>query len=476
MAPDDDALNELRALLGDDGVLAGDAARFAYEADAMTLERARPDVVALPRSSDEAGAVVRWARAHGLPVVARGAGTGLAGGCTCESGGVALSLNRMDRVLRVDEERMRAWVQPGLVNLWLSQHVAPLGLTFAPDPASQQVSTVGGNAATNAGGPHCLKYGVTINHVLGLTVVLADGSSVALGGAACDAPGLDLASVVIGSEGTLAVITELCVRLLPVPEAVKTMLFDFAGIDEACRTVSRVVAEGIVPAAMELMDRSTVRLVEDWLGLGLPRDAAAVMLVEVDGPAAALDAQAGRIVEIARAHGARSVRIARDEAERAQLWRGRKSSFGAYGRTGKRFVVLDAVVPRTRLADALVRVHELAAARGLRAGSISHAGDGNLHPHLMFDAAVPGEREEAHRLERDILRMCIGLGGTITGEHGVGIEKRPMMSELYADGDLAIMERVRAAFDPQRRLNPGKVLPARDDGGVARAHAAGAWT
>ena len=459
------ALAELRALLGEHGVLDSDAARFVYEADAMILDRARPDVVALPRSTDEVSAVIRWARTHGLPVTARGAGTGLAGGCTCEQGGVALSLNRMDGILRVDEERMFAWVHAGLVNLWLSQRVAGSGLTFAPDPASQQVSTIGGNVATNAGGPHCLKYGVTLNHILGVTAVLADGSVVVLGGEACDAPGFDLASIVIGSEGTLAVITEVCVRLVPVPEAVKTILFDFATIADACQTVSQVIAEGIVPAAMEIMDQFSVRLVEAWLVLGLPTDAAAILLIEVDGPATALPGQAERIVAIAREHGVRSVRVAGDEAERAQLWRGRKSQFGAYGRTGKPFYVLDGVVPRTRLAEALVHVHELASARGLHAGSVSHAGDGNLHPHVMFDPDVPGQQEAAHAVELEILRMCIRFGGTITGEHGVGIEKRPMMSELFAPEDLAVMERARAAFDPDRRLNPGKILPGH--GGAA---------
>jgi glycolate oxidase len=459
MSLDPRALAELRALLGEQGVLTSDAALFVHEADAMTLERSRPDVVALPRSTDEVSAVVRWARAHDLAVTARGAGTGLAGGCTCEQGGVALSVNRMDGILSVDEERMFAWVQPGYVNLWLSQHLAPSGLTFAPDPASQQVSTIGGNAATNAGGPHCLKYGVTINHILGLTVVLADGSAVTLGGEACDAPGFDLASIVIGSEGTLAVITEVCVRIVPAAEAVKTMLFDFGTIAAACESVSQVIAEGIVPAAMEIMDQSTVALVEAWLRIGLPTDAAAVLLIEIDGPATALSAQAERIVAITHEHGVRSVRVAADDAERATLWRGRKSSFGAYGRTGNAFYVLDGVVPRTRLAEALVNVHEMAAARGLHAGSVSHAGDGNLHPHIMFDPHVPGQQADAHAVELEILRMCIRFGGTITGEHGVGIEKRPMMPELFAPEDLATMERARAAFDPGRMLNPGKILP-----------------
>ncbi|TMQ73928.1 MAG: FAD-binding protein, partial [Candidatus Eisenbacteria bacterium] len=284
-------LDELRALLGEDGVLASQAARFTYEADALALEKHLPDVVALPRSSDEVAALVRWAHGLGLPVTPRGAGTGLAGGATAERGGVVLSVNRMDRVLRVEPDRLFAWVQPGLVNLWLSQQLAPQGLYYAPDPASQQVSTVGGNVATNAGGPHCLKYGVTLNHILGVVVVLYDGTVVTLGGESCDAPDYDLASVLIGSEGTLGIATEICVRLLPRPEAVKTMLFDFTTVAAACKTVSAVIAGGIVPAAMEIMDQHTVGLVEDWLHLGLKRDAAAVLLIEVDGPAVSLEPQ-----------------------------------------------------------------------------------------------------------------------------------------------------------------------------------------
>jgi glycolate oxidase len=463
------ALDEMRALLGPEGVLAEHASRFTYEADAMTAERALPDVVLLPRTTDEVSAVVRWARAHGLPVTPRGAGTGLAGGCTCEQGGVSLSVNRMDRVLAVDEERMFAWVQPGVVNLALSQQLAGRGLCFAPDPASQQVSTIGGNVSTNAGGPHCLKYGVTLNHVLGVTVVLADGAAVTLGGEAPDAPGIDLLSVVCGSEGTLAIVTEVCVRLLPVAEGVRTLLFDYATIEDACHTVSRVVAEGIVPAAMEIMDRHTVGLVEEWLHLGLPTDAAAVLLIEVDGPATALPGQADRIAAIAREQRARHVRAARDDAERAQLWRGRKSSFGAYGRTASGFYIMDGVVPRTRLAEALANIYAMAEARGLQAGNVFHAGDGNLHPHVLFDASSPRQQQDALEVSHEILRMCIRYGGTISGEHGVGIEKRPMMAELFAPDDLAVMERVRAAFDPGRALNPGKVLPG--GGGCGEAHA-----
>ena len=452
-------LAELRALLGEDGVVASEAALFTYEADALTMERRPPDAVVLPRSTDEVCALVRWARAKNLPVVPRGAGTGLAGGATTEQGGLSLSLNRMDQVLRVDEPRMFAWVQPGLVNLWLSQQLAPKKLYFAPDPASQQVSTIGGNVATNAGGPHCLKYGVTFNHVLGVVVVLADGTAVTLGGEAPDSPGLDLLSVISGSEGTCAIVTEICVRLLPVPEGVKTLLFDFDSVEDACRTVSRVIAGGIVPAAMEIMDQHTTALVEDWLHIGLPTDAAAVLLIEVDGPAVTLEPQAQRIAALAREQHARSERIAKDADERLLLWKGRKSAFGAYGRLASGFTIMDGVVPRTRLAEALTNVYKFAAEKGLDAGNVFHAGDGNLHPHVLFNASDPAGHAAALEVSHRILRMCIEYGGTISGEHGVGIEKRPMMSELFTADDLAVMDRVRGAFDPDRRLNPGKILP-----------------
>jgi len=457
-------LDELRALLGPDGVLATHAALFTYEADALALEKHIPDVVVLPRTTDEVAALVRWARARGLPVTTRGAGTGLAGGATPEHGGVVLSVNRMDQMLRIDTERMFAWVQPGLVNLSLSQQLAPHGLYYAPDPASQQVSTVGGNVATNAGGPHCLKYGVTLNHVLGIVVVLHDGVVVTLGGDSCDAPDFDLASVVVGSEGTLGVVTEICVRLLPRPEATKTMLFDFNTVEAACRTVSAVIADGIVPAAMEIMDQHTVELVEDWLHLGLPRDAAAVLLIEVDGAAVNLDSQAERIEAHARTLGTRSTRLAKDEAERAAIWRGRKSAFGAYGRTASGFYIMDGVVPRTRIAEALTEVYRLCRERGLEAGNVFHAGDGNLHPHVLFDADDPAAQARALEASHEILRMCIRFGGTISGEHGVGIEKRPMMRELFAKEDLAAMACLRTAFDPDGLLNPGKILPGDGDG------------
>jgi glycolate oxidase subunit GlcD len=454
-----DVLAELRALLGEGGVLDSEAARFAYEADALTLERGLPDVVVLPRTTDEVAALVRWAHARGVPLTARGAGTGLAGGATAHRGGVLLVTSRMDQVLSLDPDRMFAWVQPGLVNARLSELAAPHGLHFAPDPSSQPVSTIGGNVAANAGGPHCLKHGVTANHVLGLVVALHDGSVVTLGGEAPDSPDADLASVLAGSEGTLGVLCEICVRLVPRPEDVHTMSFDFAVVEDACRAVSAVIAAGIVPAAMELMDRQTMQVVEAWLHLGLPVDAAAVLIVELDGPAVSLPAQVERITAITREHGARTVRTASDAAERAALWRGRKSSFGAYGRIGRAFYLMDGTVPRSRLAEAVAGVYALAGARGLTAGTLLHAGDGNLHPHILFDPDDEAQKQGALEASQEILRLCIRLGGTISGEHGIGLEKIPMMREVYSPDDLRTMARLRRAFDPGGLLNPGKMLP-----------------
>ena len=466
-------IDELRALLGADGVMATEAARFTYESDALTLEREMPDVIVLPRTGDDVAMIVCWARERGVPVTPRGAGTGLAGGATPAKRGIVLSVNRMDRVLQVDPENMHAWVQPGLVNLWLSQQVEEHGLYYAPDPSSQQVSTIGGNVAANAGGPHCLKYGVTLNHILGLVVVLHDGSTVTLGGEAFDAPDYDLAALLIGSEGTLGIVTEICVRLLPRPEAVKTMLFDFDTVAAACRTVTAAIAAGIVPAAMEIMDRHTVTLVEDWLHIGLPTDAGGVLLIEVDGPAVSLEAQGEKIVALAQEHGTRSVRIAQDDAERTALWKGRKSAFGAYGRTASGFYIMDGVVPRTKLAEALEIVYRLAHERGLEAGNVFHAGDGNLHPHVLFDANDPRQQARALEASHEILRMCIRFGGTISGEHGVGLEKRSMMRELFSETDLEVMERVRAALNPEGLLNPCKILPGGAGcGEAAHAHVA----
>jgi glycolate oxidase len=468
---------ELRSIVGREGVLTARSELLSYDADGLTLEPFLPDVVVLPRTTAEVSAVVRLAARADLPVVARGAGTGLSGGCLAEQGGIVLSLARMNRILEIDPRNRYAVVQPGLVNLWLSEATSAHGLYFAPDPASQQVSTVGGNVATNAGGPHCLKYGVTVQHVLGLTVVLADGGIVRIGGPEPDAPGYDLAGLLTGSEGTLAVVTEIVVRLLRKPEAVRTFLAIFDSVEAAGEAVSAIIAAGILPAALEMMDNLTVRAVEGFIRIGLPLDAGAILLVEVDGPEVAMARQVTRITGLCRAAGAKEVRTATDEAERKKIWQGRKSAFGAFGRLSTGFFVMDGVVPRSRLPETLREVYRIGEARGLRIGNVFHAGDGNLHPNILFDIGKPEEAKAAIEASKEILRLCVAMGGTLSGEHGIGYEKRELMPLLFGPDDLLTMTRVRDALDPDGRLNPGKIFPAGGEAAEPRpvAAAPGAW-
>jgi glycolate oxidase len=381
---------ELEAIVGPGGVLSDPDELLVYESDGLTLFRALADFVVFPTSSEHVAAVVKLAHREGLPFVARGAGTGLSGGCLPAEGGLVLSMMRMNRVLEVDYENQFAVVEPGLVNLHLSSKVGARGYYFAPDPTSQQACTIGGNIATNSGGPHTLKYGVTVNHVLGLEVVLPDGEIVWLGGKTRDSQGYDLAGVFVGSEGTFGIATKIAVRILKKPQAVKTVLAVFDEIDHASAAVSAIIARGLVPAAVEMIDQLTIQAVEDAFGCGYPRDAAAALLVELDGLQVGLDAEAERIVAACRESGAREVRTARDENERALLWKGRKSAFGAYGRVSPAYMVMDGVIPRTKLPYVLHRVNEIVAAHGLRVGNVFHAGDGNLHPNILYDPRRPG--------------------------------------------------------------------------------------
>ena len=452
---------ELEGIVGRDGVLSEPDELLVYESDGLTLFRALADFVVFPTSAEHVAAVVRLANREALPFVARGAGTGLSGGCLPAEGGVVISMMRMNRVLDVDYDNQVAVVEPGLVNLHLSWAVGPRGFHYAPDPSSQQACTIGGNIANNSGGPHTLKYGVTVNHVLGLEVVLPDGEVMWLGGKTRDALGYDLAGVFVGSEGTFGIATKIAVRILRKPQAVKTVLAVFDQVDQASAAVSAIIARGLVPAAVEMIDQLTIQAVEDAFGCGYPRDAAAALLIEVDGLRAGIETQAERIVAACRESGAREVRAAADEAERQLLWKGRKSAFGAYGRVSPAYMVMDGVIPRTKLPYVLGRVNEIVAAHGLRVGNVFHAGDGNLHPNILYDPRKPGEEARVVAAGAEIMKVCAEVGGSISGEHGIGLEKSDFMPFIFSAADLAFMQSLKAAFNPTGLCNPGKVFPTK---------------
>jgi glycolate oxidase subunit GlcD len=451
----------LRDIVGARHVRAARAERIAYEMDGLPTHRRTPGVVVLPGTRDEVIAVVRLLAAHGVPVVPRGAGTGLSGGALASSDAVLLVLTRLTRILEIDPKNRRAVVEPGVVNVRLSAAAAPFGLHYAPDPSSQTACTIGGNVAENAGGPHCLKYGVTANHVLELEVVLADGSTVRLGSPGGEPWGPDLVGVVVGSEGNFGVVTRIAVRLTPSPRAVRTLLADFLSLRAAGAAVSAVIATGIVPAALEMMDQSCIRAVEDSVyAAGYPRDAAAVLLCELDGAdEPAVIAEAAAIEAVLHQHGARSVRTAADATERERLWQGRKKAFGALGRLARDLVVQDAVVPRSVLPDVLEAIARIAVARGLTVSNVFHAGDGNLHPNISFDGRDPEVVRRVEAASAEIMGVCIAAGGTITGEHGIGLDKLRYMPLLFDGDSLAAMRGVRLVFDPEERMNPGKVVP-----------------
>ena len=451
---------ELEAILGRGGVLSDPDELLTYESDGLTLFRALADFVVFPQSVEHVSAVVKLANREGLPFVARGAGTGLSGGCLPAEGGIVLSLMRMNKVLEVDYDNQIAVVEPGLVNLHLSWKVGPQGYYYAPDPSSQQACTIGGNIANNSGGPHTLKYGVTTNHVLGLEVVMPDGEILWLGGKTRESQGYDLVGVFVGSEGTFGIATKIVVRILKKPQAVKTVLAVFNEVDHASAAVSEIIARGLVPAAVEMIDQLTIGAVEDAFGCGYPRDAAAALLVEMDGLQVGMEEQAQRIEAACRESGAREVRTARDEAERQLLWKGRKSAFGAYGRVSPAYMVMDGVIPRTKLPFVLRRVNEIVGAHGLRVGNVFHAGDGNLHPLICYDDRDPDQLARAKAANEELLEAAIALGGSVTGEHGVGFDKAKNLPLQYADADLNFMYRLRGIFDPDRLMNPDKLLPS----------------
>jgi len=451
-------------IVGREGVVTDPDELRVYDCDALTVfHRHPPDLVVLPTSTSQVADVLRLCYELGVPFLPRGAGTGLSGGATPLAGGVMIVLTRMTRILDLDLPNRMATVEAGCVNLWLTKAVERHGLFYAPDPASQPACTIGGNVAENAGGPHCLKYGVTTNHTLGATVVLPGGEVVRLGGKVSDAPGYDLLGVFTGAEGTLGICTEVTLRLLPQPETLKTILAVFRNVEDASSSVSGVIARGIIPVAMELLDRETIRAVEANVKAGYPLDAGAVLLIELDGPRAEIEAETAGVEAVFRGQGCLDVRVARTEEERALLWKGRKEAAGSFGRIAHHYYLQDAVVPRTKMPQVLREIEEIGARYGIKIANVAHAGDGNVHPMICVDRDVPGCEERALEAGSEIMRRCIEAGGTVTGEHGIGLEKREYLRLMYSPEDLAVMHRVRAVFDPKGLCNPGKIFPEGDE-------------
>ncbi len=449
---------QIAAIVEPAGLLDRPEDLMLYEYDG-SVDKARPDLVVFPRTTEEVAEIVQIAGRHGIPVVGRGAGTGLSGGAIPVAGGIVLSFARMDRILEIDIPNERAVVQAGVVNLDISLAVQNHGYFYAPDPSSQKACTIGGNVAENAGGPHTLAYGVTANHVLGLEAVLADGTVVSTGGKEPDLPGYDLTGFLTGSEGTLALVTKVIVRLMRMPETVKTALAIYDSVEGAGRTVSELTARAIIPVALEMLDGVMLRMVEEATGAGYPLDAAAVLLIELEGLREAVEEQIGQVREICLASGAREFRVARSAEERDLLWKGRKNAFGAVGRVSPFYYVQDGVVPRTQIAPTLSFIRRVAEKYGLEISNIFHAGDGNLHPIILFDARRPGDLDKARAAGEEILEYCISVGGSITGEHGVGLEKKEVMPKLFSEETLDTMRDLKKLFDPACLLNPGKLLP-----------------
>jgi glycolate oxidase subunit GlcD len=449
----------LRAVLGDDGLITDPGSLYVYESDGLTAYRVLPRAVLLPRGTDQVSAALKILADADISFVPRGAGTGLSGGALALEGSVLLSLARMDRILTLDAVNRRARVEPGVVNVKLTAAAAPYGLYYAPDPSSQAACTIGGNVAENAGGPHCLKYGSTTNHVKALTVVLPNGDVIQLGGAG-ETIGYDLVGLFVGSEGTFGVATEIEVSLLPAPEGVETLLALFDEIDDASRAVSEIIARGMLPAALEMVDQQAIIAVEGSVyAAGLPTDVAAALVMEFDGPRAGLAGEADGAREICMGCNAREVRQARNAAERDRLWNARKKAFGAMGRLAPDILVQDAVVPRSKLPETLARIYEIANRHDIRMCNMFHAGDGNLHPTILFDRRDAALVERVEKASREMMRACVDAGGTITGEHGVGLDKREYMELIFSDAEMEAMCAVRRVFNPRGLANPAKILP-----------------
>jgi glycolate dehydrogenase FAD-linked subunit len=451
-------VDEITQAVGTDAVLRDGSELLPFESDGLTRLREQPGLVVFPRDAADVQAIVRACHRHRVPFVARGHGTGLSGGALPVRNGVLIVLTRLNRILDVDLENQRITVEPGVINLDVTRRVAPHGYYYAPDPSSQLICSIGGNIAENSGGAHCLKYGFTVHHVLGVEAVLPNGDLIHLGGSALDAPGLDLLAAVVGSEGTLAVVTKATLRLVRAPEAIRTLLAAFGSTDAAGDTVSAIIAAGIVPAAVEMMDRLTIEAAEAAVKPGFPR-AEAILIVELDGSAVEVDELFGHVKEICAGHGASEVVIANSDDQRARIWKGRKAAFAAMGRVSPTYYVQDGVIPRTRLPEVLRRIRDLENRSGLRIGNVFHAGDGNLHPLVCYDETIPGQAALAEQVAGEILSYCIEAGGSITGEHGVGADKTQYMPHMFGAADLDTMQLVRCAFDPSGICNPGKIFP-----------------
>jgi len=441
------------------GVIEDEASRRAYETDALTAYRQLPLLVVLPSSTAEVAAVLRVCASLNVKVVPRGAGTSLSGGALPLADGIVLGLAKLNRILDIDYDNRTVTCQTGVTNLAISQAVSARGFYYAPDPSSQIACTIGGNVAENSGGVHCLKYGLTTNNVLGVELVTIDGEIIRLGGKHLDAESYDLLGVLTGSEGLLAVVTEVTVRILPKPETARALLIGFASNEAAGDTVAAIIGAGIIPGGMEMMDRPAIAATEAFVKAGYPLDVEALLIVELDGPPAEVDHLCARVEAIARERGAVSCRVSADERERLVFWAGRKAAFPAVGRISPDYLCMDGTIPRRALPAVLARLREFEREFGLRVANVFHAGDGNLHPLILFDANVPGELERAEAFGAAILRLCVQVGGVLTGEHGVGVEKRDLMSEQFTEGDLAHQQRLKCAFDPKGLLNPGKVFP-----------------
>jgi len=451
-------IEDFRAAVGDKGLLTKPEQLRTYECDGLTNFRVVPSAVLLPSTSEQVQEIVRICDRERIPFVARGSGTGLSGGALPYAGGVVISLSRLNRILEVDIPNARVVVEPGVINSNVTQEVSPYGYFYAPDPSSQSVCTIGGNVAENSGGAHCLKYGFTTTHVLGMEVVLPDGSLVHLGSNTLDAPGYDLMGVFVGSEGTLGIATKVILRIVKRPEVIQTLLAAFNTTDEAGQTVSEIIAAGILPAAIEMMDNLAIQAAEAAVHANYP-DCGALLLVELDGPAAEVEQLMRQVKDICTQCGAWEIRVAQSEAERMVVWKGRKAAFAAMGRVSPNYIVQDGVIPRTALPQVLGAIKRLSEEAGLRVANVFHAGDGNLHPLVLYDRSVTGQEHAAEELAFAILKLCVDAGGSITGEHGVGQEKKKFMSEMYAEPDLATMQLVRCAFDPENLANPEKIFP-----------------